>query len=356
MNRPLSIYLDLLRFTAAIVVFLGHTGTMRISGGLGYQFTGYGQIAVDVFFAMSGFVIGYAADTRERNAASYAVNRAARVFSVAIPALAFGMVLDRIGHAAQPELYQKIATFSTQGMPGQLAVNLLFLGQVWFNAIMPGSNLPYWSLGYEVWYYAIFGMAAYAAPAWRWPCVAMLLLLAGPKVALYFPLWLIGLAAYHICKRGPVGPLTGGLFAVLPVAALLLSHGAGQRGWWPYQAFVADWSVVSDLWRDYLAALLVAMNMIGVHALGARAPTMLDRIAPPIRWAAGATFTFYLFHMPLLNATVALMPWPHDSWQVRTILFLGIPPLLFLLAEVTERRRDAWRRLFAHAAPQGQTR
>ena len=36
-------------------------------------------------------------------------------------------------------------------------INLLFLGQIWRMNTPPPLNIPFWSLNYEAWYYAIFG-------------------------------------------------------------------------------------------------------------------------------------------------------------------------------------------------------
>jgi peptidoglycan/LPS O-acetylase OafA/YrhL len=50
----LSLYLDALRFGAALTVFLSHYGTGRISGGLFWHLADYGRSAVLVFFVLSG--------------------------------------------------------------------------------------------------------------------------------------------------------------------------------------------------------------------------------------------------------------------------------------------------------------
>ena len=66
MNRATSLYLDLVRFTAALVVFFGHICGSRFTGGLFWQVGPYADEAVDVFFVLSGFVIAYVAENRER--------------------------------------------------------------------------------------------------------------------------------------------------------------------------------------------------------------------------------------------------------------------------------------------------
>ena len=104
MNRETSIYLDLIRFTAAVFVFLTHASREQSSGGFLWQLQ-FGREAVDVFFVLSGFVIAHVVETRERSALAYAVARAARLYSVALPALALTFLLDRIGQPLRPENY-----------------------------------------------------------------------------------------------------------------------------------------------------------------------------------------------------------------------------------------------------------
>jgi peptidoglycan/LPS O-acetylase OafA/YrhL len=64
MTSRLSLYLDALRFSAAFAVLLSHTG--RVSGGMFWQVQPYGRTAVMVFFVLSGFVIAWVTEARER--------------------------------------------------------------------------------------------------------------------------------------------------------------------------------------------------------------------------------------------------------------------------------------------------
>ena len=85
MNKQLSIYLDLLRFTAALLVYLTHLPGR--CGGYFWQFASYGREAVIFFFVLSGFVIAFVSDTKERDPKQYFLNRMARLYSVVLPAL-----------------------------------------------------------------------------------------------------------------------------------------------------------------------------------------------------------------------------------------------------------------------------
>src|SRR4051812_47468734 len=84
----LSPYLDLMRFSAAAIVFGSHFGSWRLTGGLFWQLAPYGHSAVIVFFVLSGFVIAWTAERKDRSGQDYLLSRASRVLSVAWPAIA----------------------------------------------------------------------------------------------------------------------------------------------------------------------------------------------------------------------------------------------------------------------------
>ncbi|MGA7451675.1 MAG: hypothetical protein WBW73_10515, partial [Rhodoplanes sp.] len=69
--------------------------------------------------------------------------------------------------------------------PGLLIRCVSFLGEHWNAHRFPGSNSPYWSLGFEVWYYVAFGAFVFCPGRWRWIAAATVLVFIGPwhKVA-----------------------------------------------------------------------------------------------------------------------------------------------------------------------------
>ena len=84
MNRAFSIYLDLVRFVAAVLVYLWHSNQKAIVDGPVFA-GGYGPSAVIVFFVLSGFVIAYVVETKERDWRRYLAGRGARIYSVVVP-------------------------------------------------------------------------------------------------------------------------------------------------------------------------------------------------------------------------------------------------------------------------------
>lgn len=343
MNEDTSIYLDAVRFGAAMAVFLSHACGQRLTGGLLWQLGPYGTEAVDVFFVLSGFVIAYVHDTRERAPMRFVVSRFARIYSVAVPALILTFLLDAVGRISRPALYNLSWGYVWHGRGFQFLQALTFANQIWFNNISPGSDLPYWSLGFEVWYYAIFATAVFAPWRWRIPAVPLLLLFVGPKIVAMFPLWLLGVVAYYVCNRVMV-PL---------IPALTLCFG-GIAVWIGYEVYAWHFGrLMETIWpgsnstiQDYIVGLAFFVHLIGFRFVSHIPSPALRFFKTPIRWVAGATLSLYLLHLPLLQFVKAEAPWPAASWQGRSLLYLGVPLVVFAIAEVTERRKDIWRRGF----------
>lgn len=184
----LSTYLDLLRFAAALVVFLAHAHRGDLTGGLPvlWRVAERDTDAVMVFFVLSGFVIAYVSRHQERTLRSYALARFSRLWSVAIPALLLTLGLDILGRGLAPGLYTAEVASSDHPVL-RFLVSAVFANELWWSSVRFGSNGPYWSLGYEAWYYAIFGAWLYLAGRLRALVVLGLCLVVGPKVLLLLP-------------------------------------------------------------------------------------------------------------------------------------------------------------------------
>lgn len=348
MNRATSIYLDLARFIAAMVVFVGHLSGARFTGGLFWQAGPFMAEAVAVFFVLSGFVIGFAVDQREQTARDYAINRAARIYSVALPALAITFALDALGRTADPALYAPWWGYVADGRLGQCLAGLFFVNQLWFAQIPQGSDLPYWSLGYEVWYYVIFGMAVFAR--WRVAGAVLAGLIAGPKILAMLPLWLLGLGCYRLCSRITLSAVAG-LCLWLVAIGLWLCYEVWAVRHHRWLGFVPAALARPELLQDYLVGVLFAAALLGFRFASPLIGAPLLALAPPIRWAAGATFSIYLLHLPIAQFLATQMPWPPQAWATRAILMPGTLALIFAVAEVTERRKEIWRRGIAYLLP-----
>jgi peptidoglycan/LPS O-acetylase OafA/YrhL len=120
---------------------------------------------------------------------------------VALPAVVITLVFDSFGRVLQPDLYVGQPAFWQPATWTSVLSSLLFVNEWWSAHVQLGTNGPYWSLGFEVWYYILFGLVVFIPRAWRLAAVVLWLTLVGPRVALAFPVWLMGFAAYTFSKK-----------------------------------------------------------------------------------------------------------------------------------------------------------
>ena len=346
LDRETSLYLDAVRFTAAMAVLIDHMSLGLLTDGLFWQFQDFGHEAVTVFFVLSGFVIGYVTDTTEKTPRVYVISRASRIYSVALPALLITLILDALGRGISPGLYPEDWGYSAQDRITQFAAGITFTHGVWDVSIWIGSMRAYWSMCNEVWYYIAFGLWTYCPRKWRAPAACLAVLAVGPSVASMFPIWLMGVAAWRIGATRAVSRPAGW--------ALFLGSIAIWAGYETYAAWHgrAYWLVQlpyirREFAQDYLIGVVFAANLVGFQAVSDRAGKPLTLAAGPIRWLAGATFSIYLFHESVAMFLRSLMPWPAGSAISRVLVVGGTIAAVLLLAEATERRKAIWRRGFA---------
>jgi len=324
MTKALSLYLDALRFGAAFTVFMAHYADGRFSGGLFWQMQPYGHTAVIVFFVLSGFVIAWVTETREGTLEEYALSRAARLYSVIVPAFIVTALLDHIAMAIDPRLYgPETLPPMLRGpinVPLGYLLSLVFLGQSWTLDMPPGSALPFGTLNYEAWYYVLFGLAAFLQGRRRMVALTAAALLAGPKILLLFPVWLMGMSAWR--WRAVVPRRCGAPLALGAVAAWtgLEAFGGEDLFQHPVSSW-ASWVPNSYSAYDYIIGALVALFILGL----ANAPLPMPGAAAQrlIRFLAGTTFGLYLLHVPLLNFFGTVIPRPAGR-PIHQLLVFGL--------------------------------
>lgn len=107
-------------------------------------------------------------DTGEARWQEYAVCRLARIYSVVVPALGLTALLYWLQRMGVPGAAPGVAEFSHPVV--RMLVSALFLDQTWNMTVQALHNGPYWSIAYEVWYYALFAIWMFAPRRYRWPC------------------------------------------------------------------------------------------------------------------------------------------------------------------------------------------
>jgi peptidoglycan/LPS O-acetylase OafA/YrhL len=371
-DRRLSLYLDGARAGAALLVVLSHWAYERFSGGhfLWIRDLNLGSDAVVLFFVLSGFVIAFTASEKDRDTGEFLFNRATRIYSVALPALLLGYGLDHLGAWAAPAAYDGW-WYSPKSLAATLLVGLTFSNEWNVVAIRLGTNGPYWSLSYEVAYYLLFAAAIYLTGLRRIIVIALLALVFGWRVLLLMPAWLLGVLVWRLVRQQRYPDRTAAwTMAVLPPCAYAAALGLGvphylmalTQSLLSIDANALDWLLrFSDefIWNG-LIGVLFAIHLLGVAALLAR-PRTAAAAAPSgtaraIRWMAGASFSLYLVHYPLMQFLEAVLPATlAGTPRYAALLALTLAACL-IFAELFERPLARFRAAVNSVLPSGLTR
>lgn len=162
LTKPIFTTLDALRGAAAVIVVVYHAGTSRVPGG---------YLAVDLFFALSGFVLAHnygGALNGWRDAGAFMVRRLIRLYPLYGLALAIGFVVHLVATLPAGAFWPSRAL-------GSLAANAVFapaapaFSVTWH--LYP-FNPPAWSLFFELAVNALFALAAPFLRGWR-PLLAL---------------------------------------------------------------------------------------------------------------------------------------------------------------------------------------
>ena len=267
-------------------------------------------VALGTFFAISGFVLGYAyldGSWSSRKTIRYFAARIARIS----PLYYFSLLI------LAPIIYRQLRVAdlgSTLDRAGILFDYLLLL-QGWLR-LPVDWNTPAWSLSCELFFYSCFPLAArylpkkgfravllLAAAAFGIPVIARLLHAPTEwKPLTYAGDFIVGMAcaAFYRAMEGRSRAFAGRGYllyvpAVLLGAALLICDGS------------IPWLAFDESMRVANAALVLGLAYGG---------GLLDRLlSSAVVFAGGAaSFSIYILHIPLL--------W----WFKRTVLFHALPP------------------------------
>lgn len=334
-----SVWLDLIRGLAAVLVLLDHTHHLFFVElaqaapasahphllALLYGLTDAGPQAVVIFFVLSGYLVSGSVlrwvARGEWSWTRYLIHRMVRLWLVLLPALVLSALWDGLRVLwTSPEARLSLSAFATQAAAqGLTAKN--FFGNLFFLQTLQtatfGSNRVLWSLAFEFWYYLLFPLGLLAlskhtrTPHRTLYVLAFILVAAftGRSVLALFPIWLLGVAL-HWCRLRAWTPAAR-VLALALYSMLLL--------WLTLHAWVSHFFK-----PDYVLGL--ATFLLLWVLLSARAPLRTKAPFPRFsRWLASFSYSLYLVHYPLLAFLAALLLHGETHWFPNAShLFLGL--------------------------------
>lgn len=341
MTGPLSILLDLARGVAALAVVVGHTVQLKLYTG-SYPLTiAFQHNAVLTFFVVSGIVIAASVESGRTTLTDYVIARVSRILPVALPALLFAAAVTTIDAArAGGPLFAEDAG-GVQAW--DLLLSLGFLNETWRTGL--AMNPPFWSLCYEVWYYAMFAAAVFLRGPARIAWLLIFAMVAGPNALLSLPVWLAGVAAVRWKTLRHVAPGIGAAFVALALVALYILPLLAPPLHNALRMVTGDWALGYSLYAisDAILGLALALGFVGLRAIVGESAPGLDRWSRPIRFFANISFSLYILHWPLMKA----MRLAGFDGTNSAIVLAGVIALVIGIcagfAALTERHRYALR-------------
>lgn len=343
MNKSTSLYLDFLRVIAAFGVVLFHANLPWFSNGLFFS-DKYGHKFVMIFFVLSGYLIAFTVNKKNKGITEYIIDRLSRLYSVVWPALLLTFILDYIGSHINPTYYVGQITPSHQMF--RYIINAAFLSQIWNLCTKPSSNGPFWSICYEFWYYMLFAAWVFLSGKKRYITIVLICLLIGYKILLLLPVWIFGVLAFRIGAGLHLKKMWANIVFITSLCAVIIL------------TFFWDFSVFSDLFIeaapplyfsshfvfDWVYGAVIAVNLfsIGFVLDVVKIPSFIERI---IKYLSSITFSLYLFHLPMLVLVGALLRYNRSSYLQIVPILTGIIIVVALLSEITEKQRNFWRRI-----------
>ena len=344
MEKSYSLLFDVLRFIAAILVFIHHSEQILDAEYLS-AFASFGHDAVVFFFILSGFVIGYVVHEREKTLYLYTISRLVRIYSVAFPSLLIVLFLFILGSYLFPDYYYQ---YNDVNWAYTFFYSLFFMNQSNFINLGVPTNGPYWSICYEVWYYILFGIAFYLSGWRRGVLLVSAIFVAGIKVLVLFPIWVFGFYFYIFHKKILSNNILGYTFIALSIIiySVLRFYNFDDYVYTLSAELLFGNEVVANsalgyskrFLPDYFIAILVLMFISGLFMVSNVYFSYLLKYEGIIRKASSHSFSIYLLHYPLL---IFLSMFVKSSLLAMVITLI----VVFFISKFIENKKSSYKKL-----------
>jgi peptidoglycan/LPS O-acetylase OafA/YrhL len=313
----------------------------------------HGDTAVMIFFVLSGYVIAFVIETKERTAKQYFGSRVARLYSVLLIVLPFTFICDSVGQALDSEFYKHLSfsEFETaQHWTRYLSV-LFFVHEfesIKFHGIPAGTNVSLWSLSYEAVYYIIVGLFVFNKKRISISISVLILIVAGVSISALFPVWILGYLIFIFGNRFKFSFFIAfGFFLFSGIGVLVipwLEHYLSP----PLKLGLNHFLGINS--QKYILFEYITAIVFGIHLLSAKT-VFSSKVQIPlifkvsIRWLGTLTFPLYALHYPAMCLFSAISPWGKTTAIHFIFVSFFTLFLVIIITPMTELLRHFLRKL-----------
>lgn len=354
MGITFSIYLELIRLSAALMVLFGHLIGINPAYYNVFESLHIDHDGVIFFFVLSGYVISYVTSVKEKDLYTYSVNRMARIYSVAIPALLLAIVAEwglwhfnktvlwptdftQVHGSVFLEMFKMVKTF---------LIAVTFTNEIHWHHMWIFWDLPYWSLAYEVWYYVLFAAFFFASGWKRWLWMSVIAAIIGIKILLLFPVWLVGVAIQKCHQRFTINERTAWMIWIATIFTYIVLkffdpyiisyHLVGQ----PLERLLGRGLDGSNGFGwDYVLAIITGANIFAFRYLSVKWLAG-PRVSNAIRQGASYTYSLYLYQILFI---IIWKPFTYDKYpHILGVVVLCVAVLIsvVILGRYTEHKKQ----------------
>ncbi|MEE9339869.1 MAG: acyltransferase [Methylococcaceae bacterium] len=340
MNKALSNYLDIVRVIASFAVLFQHLS--MYNNDVFPVFLNYGHLAVMAFFILSGYVIAFVAEQREKTFNTFIKHRLARLYSVMVVAWLLTILLDTTGTLINPQTYENM--LPSGNIVVRTFAHIFFLHESWFTSIQFFSNQPLWSLAYEFWYYILFGAIFLYEGKFKALIILAICLVIGPVILLYSLIWFSGAYLYKLHQKEIQIDQTLASAVFLISLPIIFSYPYWDQYLLPADIFTYGKLSLNTFFEDVIFAFFIIINIFFFHYSG----LSFHLLSPVIRFFSGISFALYVFHFPLILFFKAILTryFSLSDSSLFIIISILIVITVYFLSFISERKKAPYYQLF----------